>query len=153
MRHRWAWALQARLRRAQQAVAFHRAWLDALDEEIAATESMLSTETGDEEPFYSAGGTYRERARSAPVSRPRRRPEEARPERSEELSEDARRDLYFAIFDEMRGHDEEFLEDGRPRVENVNSRLSERIQDPGATRREIDEVFEVWQQSRNPEGR
>jgi hypothetical protein len=124
-----------------------------LEEEIAAAESILSTETVDEEPFYSSGGTYWERARSAQVSRPRRRPEEARPARREELSEDARRDLFFTIFDEMQEHDEEFLEDGRPRVENVNSRLTERNQEPGATRREIDEVFEVWKQSRNPEGR
>jgi hypothetical protein len=64
---------------------------------------------------------------------------------------DTRRAALFAVFDEMAGQEEEFLLDGRPRVENVNSRLSTRGQNADATRREIDEAFAAWKQSHDSE--
>jgi hypothetical protein len=54
----------------------------------------------------------------------------------------------FAAFDEMEGQEEEFLRDGRPRVENVNDRLRDHGQETNATRKEIDEAFAAWKQSR-----
>jgi hypothetical protein len=54
----------------------------------------------------------------------------------------------FAAFDEMEGQEEEFLRDGRPRVENVNDRLRDQGQEANATRKEIDEAFVAWRQSR-----
>jgi hypothetical protein len=58
-----------------------------------------------------------------------------------------RRTALFAVFDEMEGQAEEFLRDGRPRVENVNDRLRTHGQEADATRPEIDEVFAAWRQS------
>jgi hypothetical protein len=57
----------------------------------------------------------------------------------------------FAVFDEMEGQKEEFLHDGRPRVEKVNDRLRAHGQMANATRTEIDEAFAAWRQSRGSE--
>jgi len=64
---------------------------------------------------------------------------------------DTRRAALFAVFDEMEGHEEEFLQDGRPRVENVNDRLSTPSEQGNATRTEIDEAFTAWRQSHGSE--
>jgi hypothetical protein len=53
----------------------------------------------------------------------------------------------------MEGQEEEFLSDGRPRVENVNERLRAHGQEENATRQEIDEAFAAWRQSRGLEAR
>ncbi len=63
-----------------------------------------------------------------------------------------RRTVLCAVFDEMEGQEEEFLRDGRPRVENVNERLRDHGQEANATRTEIDEVFAAWRQSHSSEG-
>jgi hypothetical protein len=59
--------------------------------------------------------------------------------------------VLFAAFDDMEGQEEEFLKDGRPRVENVNDRLRDHGQEANATRKEIDEAFAAWRQSRGSE--
>jgi hypothetical protein len=63
-----------------------------------------------------------------------------------------RRTVLCAVFDEMEGQEEEFLRDGRPRVENVNERLRDHGQEANATRTEIDEAFAAWRQSHSSEG-
>jgi hypothetical protein len=50
-----------------------------------------------------------------------------------------------AVFGEMPK--EEFLQDGRPRVESVNERLHARGHEVDATRNEIDEAFEIWKRT------
>jgi hypothetical protein len=62
-----------------------------------------------------------------------------------------RRTVLFAVFDDMGGQEEEFLRDGRPRVENVNERLRDHGQEANATRTEIDEAFAAWRQSHGSE--
>jgi len=62
-----------------------------------------------------------------------------------------RRTALFAVFDGMKGQGEEFLKDGRPRVENVNDRLRDHGQEANAIRKEIDEAFAAWRQSRGSE--
>jgi hypothetical protein len=68
-----------------------------------------------------------------------------------ESQTERRRAALEAVFEEMEGHEEEFLQDGSPRVENVNTRLSARGEQGGATRREISETFDTWKKRREPD--
>lgn len=57
-----------------------------------------------------------------------------------------KRKLLFSIFDAMEGSDEEFIADGRPRVENVNDRAKALgFTEADFGREEIDKAFEAWQ--------
>lgn len=134
MRWRRARARQAWLRQARQTLAFRRVLLEMMRERIDILDRRLATEF--EEEAESARPTQA-------VQRIARRKDRTRP--------DIRRAALFAVFDEMEEHEQEFLQDGKPRVEAVNDRLNARGQRASATRNEIDEAFEAWMQSRNPE--
>lgn len=134
MRWRRAQARRAWLRQARQTLAFRRELLEMMRERIEILDRRLAAAFEEEE----------ESARPTPAVQPVARREDRTPS-------DVRRAAFFAVFDEMEGHEENFLQDGKPRVEAVNDRLSASGQRAGATRNEIDEAFEAWEQSRNPE--
>jgi hypothetical protein len=115
----------------RQAQARRRAWLEEGYEGSEPFDHEMAAEAEDEE----------ERAQRTPQG------QQASPPR--ELSRaPTRRTALFAAFDAMEGQEEELLKDGRPRVENVNDRLRDHGQEANATRKEIDEAFVAWRQSR-----
>jgi hypothetical protein len=120
------WIRQARARR--------RGWLEEDYEEGEGSDQEMEVETEDEEEYEQR--TPQRQQASPPQPLP---------------SANTRPTAFFAVFDEMQGQEEGFLNDGRPRVENVNERLREHGQEANATRPEIDEVFAAWRQSRGLE--
>jgi hypothetical protein len=139
-----AWIRQAWLLQARRALAFRRGLLDRMLERLELVDECLAAAI--EEDVERA----RPRRRSQPgpppeVQTPPSQPSYP-PER--ERAPDRRRAALEAVFEEMEGHEEEFLDDGRPRVENVNTRLSARGEQVGATRREVDEAFDAWKRRR-----
>lgn len=133
-----AWALRAWLRQVREARVWHREWLEEMyewSEPLDDRELMAEVEAEEDEE---------KREQRIPQVQPASPPKALPPA-------DTRRAALFAVFDEMEGHHGEFLQDGRPRVENVNDRLSTRSAEGGATRKEIDEVFTAWKQSRGSE--
>ena len=124
---RWAW-----LRPVRQAMARRREWLEE-SYETELFDQELGAEVDDEEDEEEREPrTLQVQQASPPKALP---------------PADTRRAALFAVFDEMEGHNEEFLHDGRSRVENVNDRLSTHGQEADATRKEIDEAFTAWGQS------
>ena len=127
-----AWTQRAWLRQVRQAQPWHREWLEAMYEWSEPLDRELVAEVEADED---------EEEREQRISQVQQAsPPKALP------PADTRRTALFAVFDEMEGHKEEFLDDGRPRVENVNNRLSTRGQGAGATRKEIDQAFTAWKQ-------
>ena len=122
-----------------------RAWMRQVRRALARRrerrkEISERTKLLDREPEAEAG---EEREQQIPAYQQAALPQALPPE--------TRRAALFAVFDEMAEHQEEFLQDGRPRVESVNDRLSARGQQVSATRKEIDEAFEAWKQGRASE--
>ena len=132
-----AWALRAWLRQVRQAQVWHREWLEEMYEWSEPLDRELIAEVEAEE-------NEEEREQRIPQVRQASPPKALPPA-------DTRRTALFGVFDEMEGHNEEFLQDGRPRVENVNDRLSTHGQEADATRKEIDEAFTAWRQSHGSE--
>jgi hypothetical protein len=118
----------------RQAQARHREWLEEDYEESERCDREMEAETEDEEEGEQR--TPQEQQAAPPKALP---------------PAHTRRTALFAVFDEMEGQGEEFLRDGRPRVENVNDRLRDHGQEANATRTEIDEAFAVWRQSHGSE--
>jgi hypothetical protein len=114
----------------RQAQARHGEWLDEDYEESELCGQEMEAEAADEEE----GEQRTPQEQQAP-------PPQALPPAH------TRRTALFAVFDEMAGQEEEFLRDGRPRVENVNERLRDYGQEANATRTEIDEAFAAWRQN------
>jgi hypothetical protein len=138
MQPRGAWIRQAWLLQARRALAFRRELLDRMREQIELVDESLAAEIEEE----AERERLRPRLRRSPrpgVATPPSRPG-APSERG--TARERRRAALEAVFAELQ--EDEFLQDGMPRVENVNSRLSARGEEAGATRREIDEAFESW---------
>jgi hypothetical protein len=117
-----------------RAQARRREWLEEDYEESELYDQEMEAEAEDEE----------EGEQRTPQEQPASPPKALPPAQT-------RRTALFAAFDEMKGQEEEFLKDGRPRVENVNDRLRDHGQEANATRTEIDEAFAAWKQSRGSE--
>jgi hypothetical protein len=126
-----AWIRQTWLLRARRALVFRRGLLVRMLERIELVDECLAVEIEED--------LARER--------PRRRPQPSYPP-ERETTPARRRAALEAVFSAMEGHEEEFLDDGRPRVENVNTRLSARGGQVGTTRREVDEAFDAWKRGR-----
>lgn len=126
-RRAWLWWVR-------QAQARRRAWFEEGYERSQPCGDEMEAEAEDAE----------EREQRTPPGRPASPPQALPPAPT-------RRTALFAVFDEMEGQEEEFLRDGRPRVENVNDRLREHGQEANATRTEIDQAFAAWRQSRDSE--
>jgi hypothetical protein len=125
MEPRRAWIRQAWLQQARRALSFQREWLEMMRERIEIIDQNLATEIEEE----------------AELRRPHRRSQQAtRP--LAQAPRESRRAALQAVFGEMP--QEDFLQDGRPRVESVNERLRARGIEAGASRNEIDEAFEIW---------
>jgi len=118
----------------RQVESRRRAWLEEDYEESGLCDQEMEAEAEDEEEAEHQ--TPQEQQASPPRVLPPAQP---------------RRTALFTVFDEMAGQAEEFLKDGRPRVENVNERLREHGQEANATRIEIDEAFTAWRQSHDSE--
>jgi hypothetical protein len=145
MEPRRAWTRQAWLLQARRALAFQREWLDMMRERIELVDQSLAAEIEEEAEREQP----RRRSRQGPrpgVATPPSRPG-APSERG--TARERRRAALEAVFAELQ--EDEFLQDGMPRVENVNTRLSARGEEAGATRREIDEAFERWQKRQESE--
>jgi hypothetical protein len=138
MQPRGAWIRQAWLLQARRALAFRRELLDRMREQIELVDESLAAEIEEEVEREQP------RRRSPQGSRPGVATPPSRPGASSErgTARERRRTALEAVFAELQ--EDEFLQDGTPRVENVNTRLSARGEEAGATRREIDEAFESW---------
>ena len=123
---------RAWIRWLRQAQARRREWLEEDHEESEQSDREMEAEDEEE------------------GEQPTPRGQQASPPQ-ELLPANSRATALFAVFDEMEGQAEEFLNDGRPRVENVNERLRAHGQEANATRIEIDEAFAAWRQSRDLE--
>jgi len=123
---------RAWIRWVRQAHARRREWLEEGYEESELFERRTEAEAEEEREPRTPQGQQASPPRALPPAH-------------------TRRAALFAVFDEMEGQEEEFLSDGRPRVENVNERLRAHGQEENATRQEIDEAFAAWRQSRGLE--
>ena len=120
-RRAWIWWVR-------QAHARRREWLEEGYEESELFERETGAEAEEEREPRTPQGQQASPPRALPPAH-------------------TQRAALFTVFDEMEGREEEFLRDGRPRVENVNERLRAHSQEANATRTEIDEAFAAWRQS------
>jgi hypothetical protein len=133
---------------AQPSVYSRRAWLWWVRQAQARRREWLEEGYEGSEPFdreMEAEAEEEEEREQRTSQGPQASPPKALPPAP------TRRTALFTAFEEMEGQEEEFLRDGRPRVENVNERLRDHGQEANATRTEIDEAFAAWRQSHGSE--